>query len=222
MLLEVDNIELNLSGQCVLKGIYLKAETGKITGILGANGCGKSSLLNVIFGDLQPRHKLIRIDNKPYLKPLFTYAGMVKYLPQQNFIPQHLKVKTVFDLFGISWEECIAYFESLNNYRDSRIKELSGGEKRIIETYLVVKGKAEILLLDEPFTHLAPIYINTFRNILRQEATHKAIIITDHLFHHIIDIADDLYAIKNGCTRLIKDPEELKDLDYLNAGSLTK
>ena len=59
MLFEIDNVELRMASEHILKGIYLKAETGKITGILGANGCGKSSLLSILFGNLSPENKLI-------------------------------------------------------------------------------------------------------------------------------------------------------------------
>lgn len=217
MFIEIDNIELNFGGQQLLKGIYLKAETGKITGIMGANGCGKSSLLNVIFGNLQPRHKLIRINSSPYLKPLFSYSGIVKYLPQHSFLPTHLKLKTIFRLYGVSWEGFLKDFDFFAEYHNSKITEVSGGERRIAETYLIIKSKAEVLLLDEPFTHLAPVYIEDFRRILREEAKHKAVIITDHLFRHIIDMADELYFIDNGCTRLINDREELERLNYLSS-----
>lgn len=69
--IEIDNVELNFGINEVLKAIYFKAEKGKITGILGRNGCGKTSLLRIIFGELKPNNKLIRIDNKPILTPLY-------------------------------------------------------------------------------------------------------------------------------------------------------
>ena len=59
MILEIDNVELYFSTKRVLGGIYLKAETGKTTGILGSNGSGKSCLLNIIFGTLKSKYKLI-------------------------------------------------------------------------------------------------------------------------------------------------------------------
>ncbi|UJH92604.1 ATP-binding cassette domain-containing protein [Antarcticibacterium sp. 1MA-6-2] len=219
MYIEIDNVELSYSTEVLLKGIYLKAETGKITSILGTNGCGKSSLLKVIFGSLNPHHKLIRINNKPHLKPLYTYKGIVKYLPQDPFIPTHLKLKTVFKVFGVSWEDFVADFSNHSGYQNYNVNELSGGERRIVEIYLILKSKAEILLLDEPFTHLAPIYIEQFKKLLKAEARTKAIILTDHLYQHIIDLADDLYLIKNGCTKLVKDPRELEDQQYLITGS---
>lgn len=220
MLFEVDNVELSYSGENLLNGIYLKFETGKITGILGANGCGKSTLLNVIFGSKKPRHKLIRIDQKPYLAPLYSYKGMVRYLPQNEFIPKHLKLKNAFRLFEVSWDNFITDFEKMSCYHNSPMHELSGGERRIVETYLILMSKADILLLDEPFIHLSPIYIEKFREIILREGPGKAIVITDHLYQHIIDLADDLYFLTNGCTQLIKDPMELENLKYLSSGTL--
>ncbi len=63
-ILEIDNVELNFGVVEVLKAIYFKAEKGKITGILGSNGSGKTSLLRIIFGELIPNNKLIRLDQQ--------------------------------------------------------------------------------------------------------------------------------------------------------------
>src|SRR5690606_41298036 len=102
MIFEIDNIELDFGKKRILSGIYLKAETGKITGIIGANGTGKSSLMNIIFGNLKPTQKLIRIDSKAYLKPLFT-SGLVKYLPQHSVIPPYLPLANAFQLYKVDW-----------------------------------------------------------------------------------------------------------------------
>ncbi len=220
MLIEVDNVELSYSGENLLNGIYVKFETGKITGILGSNGCGKTTLLNVIFGSTKPLHKLIRIDQKPFLSPLFTHDGLVRYLPQNEFIPKSFKLRNAFRVFDVSWENFVFDFENMSGYHSSAMSELSGGERRIVETYLILMSKVDILLLDEPFTHLSPIYIDKVRDIILREGKEKAIVVTDHLYQHIIDLADDLYFLSNGCTQLIKDPAELENLKYLSTGTL--
>lgn len=70
MIFELDNVELNFKSKRILSGVYIKAETGKVTAILGRNGCGKSSILNITFGNLKPKYKLVRLNQKPVLKPL--------------------------------------------------------------------------------------------------------------------------------------------------------
>ncbi|GFZ87110.1 ABC transporter ATP-binding protein [Aquaticitalea lipolytica] len=219
MILEIDSIELYFSSKRILNGVYLKAETGKVTGILGSNGSGKSCLMNIIFGSLQPKYKLIRIDNEPILKPLYT-INCVGFLPQHALTPNNIKVKTVFKLFRLDWLEFITVFESFSLFKNSKINSLSGGERRVLETYLILKSKNEIVILDEPFSHIAPLYIEKFKRLIAIEKQTKAIIITDHYFRDVIDTSDELYLLKNGCTKLINNLEELEDYKYLSIGSL--
>ncbi|HSP40559.1 MAG TPA: hypothetical protein VLN46_03935, partial [Gillisia sp.] len=140
---------------------------------------------------------------------------------QASFIPSHLKITTVFKLFGVSWTDFVADFDSFSTYANSTVREISGGERRLIEAYLIINSKADLVLLDEPFTHLSPIYIEKFTKILKTETKNKAVVMTDHLYHHIIDLADDLYFLTNGCTQLIKDPVELENLKYLSSGTVS-
>lgn len=219
MILEIDNVELYFKEKRILNGIYLKAETGKTTGILGSNGCGKSCLLKIIFGSLKPKYKLIRINSKAVLKPLYQ-TKLVAYLPQHHFIPNRIKVRTAFKLFKVSWENFIVDFESFSVFKNQNLNKLSGGERRLIETYIILKSDRKIVLLDEPFSHLAPLHIEKIKKLITAEKQHKSIIITDHMYRHIIDTSDNIYLIKGGHTKLINDLTELEDYKYLSLGAL--
>lgn len=218
MIFEIDNIELYFADKQILNGVYLKAETGKVTGILGPNGCGKSSLLNIFFGRLQPRHKLIRIDKKPYLKPLFKY-GMVNYLPQQNFIPPKMKLETCFQLFKVDLREFLKIFPEFKAAKNNKMRELSGGQQRVLEIYICLNSRAKLILLDEPFSHLSPLYVEKIKHLLQKLKKKKAIIITDHMYRHILDSSDEIYLLKNGSTQLIKEEKALEDYQYLRVGT---
>ena len=221
MILEIDNVELYFKNKRILNGIYLKAETGIVTGILGSNGCGKSCLLQIIFGSLKPKFKLVRVNNKPILKPLYK-TKLVKFLPQYHFIPNRLKLKTVFHQYKINWKTFINEFDSFKPYENFKFNKLSGGEKRLIEAYITLKSKSKIVLLDEPFSHLSPIHIEKIIQIIEREKKDKAIIITDHMYRHILNTADTIYLLKNGCTKLINDSLDLEDYKYLKEGQLTQ
>ena len=220
MILEIDNVELYFKNKTILKGIYLKAETGKVIGILGSNGCGKSCLLQIIFGSLKPKYKLVRIDNTPILKPLYQ-TSLVKYLPQHTLIPKNLSMKHIFKLYGVNWLDFVNLFDEFLHYETFKSKQLSGGQRRLIETYIVLKSDGKIVLLDEPFSHLAPLHIEKISNIINEEKQKKAIIITDHFYRNIIESSDDIYLLKNGTTKHIDNILELEDYKYLNEGSLT-
>lgn len=219
MIFELDNVELYFKDKRILNGIYLKAETGKVTAILGRNGCGKSCLLNIAFGNLKPKYKLVRLDSKPLLKPLFT-TGIAKFLPQYNFIPDGMKLSFIFKLYDLNWSIFIEHIEAFSIYEHSKINALSGGERRIIETYIILKTKSKIVFLDEPFSHLAPLQINTIKQLISEEKKDKVIIISDHMYQHIIDSSDVIYLLKNGTTKKIEQLTELEDYNYLSEGSL--
>lgn len=219
MIFEIDNVELYFKEKRILNGIYLKAETGKVTGILGSNGCGKSCLLNIAFGRLKPKYRLVRINGKAILKPLYQ-SQLVAYLPQFNFIPNTIKIKNVFYLFKVSWEDFISLFETFDLFKNSKINKLSGGERRLIETYIILKSNRKIILLDEPFSHIAPVYVEKIKTLISQEKEHKVIIITDHMYRHIVELSDTIYLIKNGSTKLINDIKELEYYNYLRSGTL--
>lgn len=219
MIIELDSVELYFNERRILNGIYLKAETGHIVGLLGRNGSGKSCLLQILFGSLRPKYKFVKLDDEPLTKPLYA-LNIASYLPQHHLAPDHLKIKTLFQIMKLDWEDFISHFENFQTYNNARIGRLSGGERRVIETYAVLKQKRKIVLLDEPFSNIAPLHIEKIKALIISEKLNKAIMITDHYYRDVIDICDDLYLLNNGCTKKIDKLAELEDYKYLNPGKL--
>lgn len=215
MIVEADNIELNFDNKKILSGVYLKAETGKITGLLGRNGCGKTCLLRIIFGDLNSKYKNIRINSKHYKKDLYT-TNMIAYLPQHQLIPKNLKLNKIFKQFDIDWSTFTELFDSFKTYKTSRTNELSSGELRVLETYLILNSGKAIILLDEPFSFIAPLYVEKFKLLIQEKKEHAAILITDHFYNDILEISDAVYFLKNGYSKLIKTKTDLENEGYLN------
>lgn len=214
MILKVDNIELSYDRKIILDGIYLQAETGKLTGILGRNGSGKTSLLSIIYGTVSPKYKLIRLDEKPITKKLYK-TGLVAYLPQFSYLPKHLNLKQAFYLYDVSWEGFIKEFPSFKPLLKNKKDEISGGELRLIETYLILYIKVKIILLDEPFSGLSPLYIEKLKTIILKIKKEKILILTDHFYNDVLDIADTIYLCKDRSLKLIDNKEKLVEHGYL-------
>lgn len=213
--LEVDSIILEFDTKRVLQDVYLKNETGKTTGILGRNGTGKTCLMNIIYGELQTNNKSIRIDGRAIFEG-YRNPGTFRYLPQFNFIPGNLKIKRVFKDFSLNFAKFIEYFPEFEKYYNLKVKNLSGGEIRILEIYSILASKTKFCMLDEPFSQVMPLHVDTIKSIINDEKKSKGIIITDHLYEHIIDICDEIYVIVNGKTYLTKDITDLIKLGYIN------
>ncbi|MCD4792043.1 MAG: ATP-binding cassette domain-containing protein [Bacteroidales bacterium] len=212
-ILETDSIILEFGEKKVLSDVYLKIKTGEIIGLLGRNGAGKSCLMNIIYGELNPFDKSVRIDGKVFFEA-YKYPNIIKYMPQFNFVPQSLKLNRIFKDFNLEYDELTELFPDFSSCYNFPLRKLSGGQNRIIELYVILKSKSQFCMLDEPFSHLMPIQTEAVKKLIQKEKLNKGILITDHMYDHIIDISDRIYVIKNGKTHLINSIQEIEDLGY--------
>lgn len=213
--LEADSIQLDFDFRRILSDVYLKCETGKITGLLGRNGQGKSCLMNIIYGSLNAVSKSIRFDNVS-ISHAFKRPDLLLYLPQFNFIPKSLTVKRIFSDFNLLYSDFEKVFPEFKLKYTSSLSNLSGGQKRLIEVYLIIKSKSHFAMLDEPFTHLMPLQIEKVKEILLQEKHNKGFLVTDHMYKQIIDVCDSLYILTNGKTHLTNSITDIEALGYAN------
>jgi ABC-type multidrug transport system ATPase subunit len=218
-MLEVDNIEKYFGNVQILYGVYLKATQGKVTGILGSNGCGKSTLLKIVFGAMKSKYKLIRVDGRVIQKKLYT-TGMIKYLPQHHFIPDFMSIRKALQLYNVSEQSFEAFFVNEDFDFSQKFGILSGGQRRIVEVFLTIKTPSRIILLDEPFSHIAPVQVEKIKELIHTEKQHKIIVITDHLYRDITEVSDEIYLIKNGSSKHIQHLSELESYQYISEGSL--
>ena len=211
-ILEIDSAELAFGGRSILSGVYLLAETGCVTAVLGRNGCGKSCLMKILSGALKAGFCSMRIDGKWHGR--FTEKE-VRYLPQHAFIPGWLRLERVLRDFGLSREELERWFPLFVPLRGSRIGELSGGEQRILECFVILRSRTQFVLLDEPFSQIAPLHVETLQTLIRQEKMAKGILLTDHMYRHVTGIADRLYVMTDGQAYPCENDEELVRRGYL-------
>lgn len=210
--LEADSIELAFDGRKILSSIYLKCETGRITGLLGRNGQGKTCLMKIIYGSL-PCEKSVRFDQVAYTEA-YKQPDLLRYLPQFNFIPKSFSLKRVFKDFELDYSVFGKTFPEFVSKYTTAVGSLSGGERRLVELYVILKSRSQFAILDEPFTHLNPIQIDKVKELLLEERKHKGLLITDHMYQHIVDVCDNLYVLSNGKTHLTKNREDIETLGY--------
>jgi ABC-type multidrug transport system ATPase subunit len=214
-LLEVDSITKSYKYPPVLTNIYFKCKTGDIAGILGRNGTGKSTLLKIIFGTVPAENKFIRIDGKIYDCPYKT-KNLVCYLPQHDFLPKNFSVEKVIELYH-GRSSIDTYFEDkfLQNSRKKRISYLSGGELRYLEIRILLDLDSKFLLLDEPFNGLSPIAVEHIKKLIIAASKTKGILLTDHDYRNVLDVANSYWLLRNGGIQLLTDKSQLVQWGYI-------
>jgi ABC-type multidrug transport system ATPase subunit len=212
--LEADGIQLEFGLRRILSDVYLKCETGKITGLLGRNGQGKSCLMNIILGTLNSSSNAVRFDGT-VTRNIRKRPDLLLYLPQFNFIPKGLKVKQVLDDFRLTYSDFENRFPEFNEKMDLKVSRLSGGQWRTLEIYIIAKTPSLFAMLDEPFTHLNPIQIEKIKAFLQEEKANKGFLITDHMYSHLLEISDTVYLLKDGKTHVAKTLDDLDALGYI-------
>jgi len=214
--LEADSIQLEFGLRRILTDVYFKCETGFITGLLGRNGQGKTCLMNIVYGNMLASSKSIRFDNVSIYQA-YKRADLLTYLPQFNFIPGEFTLTRIFKDFNISFIDFGYYFPDFKTRSETKIKHLSGGQRRLIEVYVIIKSKSQFSMLDEPFSHVMPLHVETIKELLMVEKLNKGFLITDHMYRQFIDICDNLYVLTEGKTHLTKTIDDIERLGYARA-----
>jgi ABC-type multidrug transport system ATPase subunit len=215
-ILEADSIQLDFGVRTILSDIYIRCETGTITGLLGRNGAGKSCLMRILYGDLAATNRSVRFDGMPVAEP-WRRPGLLLYLPQFDFIPGSLTLRRVlldYELEFSGLEKKFPEFGATAAHR-SKVKQLSGGQRRLLHLYIILRSASKFVLLDEPYTHLMPLQIEKVKEMLLEEKQNKGLLITDHLYRAVTAVSDRVYVLANGQTRLAATDRDLETLGYV-------
>ncbi len=181
-------------GEPVLKGLNLEIPAGRIIGLLGPNGCGKSTFIKLVAGLLQPDSGEIRVGGFEVGEKS---KALISYLPERTYFDPSMKVNELIDYF----EDFYADFDKAKAYGllaalhidpVARLKTLSKGTKEKVQLVLVMSRRAKLYLLDEPIAGVDPAareyILSTIVGNYNPEAT---IIITTHLITDVEQVLDD-------------------------------
>lgn len=197
-------VDLNKSykrNKPVLSNLNLRIPAGRIIGLLGPNGCGKSTLIKLIAGLLQPDSGEIRVGGYP-VGP--ESNALISYLPERTYFSSGMRVEqlvTFFQEFYADFDKARAYqlLKDLNIDPKAQLKTLSKGTKEKVQLILVMSRNAKLYLLDEPIAGVDPAareyILSTIVGNYNPEAT---VIITTHLITDVEQVLDDFMFLSYG------------------------
>ena len=204
---EVQNISKSFDGRPVLKKLSLKVFPGECVGVLGPNGCGKTTLFSMCIGEQDPDSGKIILKNKSIDEiPIHLRAKEgLGYLPQQRSVFDMSVYDNIMGIAQISikdvekqkfiTEKILEEF-NLSHLRSLNASVLSGGEIRRLMMGRVMINNPKIVLLDEPLAALDPLVIQDIQKyILKIQSRGTAILVTDHNVKNLFDITDRNYVL---------------------------
>jgi branched-chain amino acid transport system ATP-binding protein len=212
----------------ILQGIDIKAETGKLTTVLGANGVGKSTLLKAIYGFLKPNAGEIYLDGQRVDgTPTFQLINLgISYIPQQTGIFRWLTVEENIQLGGWTFrrdkkrltqkiDENYERFPILKEKRKQQAGELSGGQQRMVELSRTMMTDPTLILVDEPTAGLAKLLSQEVYQMLvdLRDRDGLTIILVDQEIRQALKIADYVYVLDLGRNKFDGPVEEFSDLE---------
>ena len=189
-------------GKYVLDDFNLTIGGGRIVGLLGPNGCGKSTLMKLISGLLTPNGGEILICGEEVGDKS---KALISYLPERTYFSSQQKVSELVDFFADFYtdfdkEKANALLDDLKIDKNARLKTLSKGTKEKVQLILVMSRRARLYLLDEPIAGVDPAareYI--LGTIVGNYAEDSTIIITTHLITDVEQVLDEyVFLSQNG------------------------
>lgn len=178
----------------VLNNFNLTLESGRIIGLLGPNGCGKTTFLKLTSGLLTPTAGAVEVCGQPVSEQT---NSLVSYLPERTYFSPTMKVSELMDYFcdfyaDFDRSRAEQMLADLQINPAAQLKSLSKGTKEKVQLVLVMARRAKLYLLDEPIGGVDPAsreYI--LRTIVGNYAEDATVVITTHLIQDIEPVLDE-------------------------------
>jgi len=212
-LLECVNLNKSFGDKKVLKDINLKISKGKIVGLLGKNGTGKSTLIKLINDLLVPSSGKVLINGKEIG---VNSKKIIAYLPERTYLDKSMTVDRVIRYFGEFYDnfdegKARKLLNDLNLDTKEKLSNMSKGMQEKVQLVLVMSRRADLYILDEPLGGVDPAtrdYI--LDTILKNFNDGASVIISTHLIADIERILDEVIFIDNGKIILQEDTDTLR------------
>ena len=212
-ILECKSLTKKFTALTALSNVDLTLERGRIIGLLGPNGSGKTTMIKLINGLLVPTSGNILVDGKA---PGAETKKIVSYLPEKTYLPEWMKVSDTIEFFQDFYSDFDSKraFEMLDRLHldpKRRMKTLSKGTKEKVQLILVMSRNADLYCLDEPIGGVDPAardyILNTIISNYNENAT---VLISTHLIADIEKVLDEVVFIKDGNVTLHSSVEDIR------------
>ena len=213
-LLQVKDLKKSYGDHQVLNGINFKINPGMIVGLLGPNGCGKTSMIKSIVGLINDYEGEILIEGE---HPGVESKKAIAYLPEKNYLPAWMTpksaIKYMADFYeNFNKEKAYSMLKAFDLPENQKIKTMSKGMQEKVQLLLVMSREAKLYILDEPLGGVDPVARDfIMETIMKNRFENSSILLSTHLIYDIEGILDRVLMIKGGELEVDTDVKNVID-----------
>ena len=221
--LEIEGLHVRYGGIVALRGVSIEVRVGETVLLVGANGAGKSSLINAVIGMVPTASGTIRFDGRDLAG--ISCAGRARrgigYSPEgrrvfrsltvtENVLSGTLGLRRAKAEANLAWIKEL--FPLLTARADQPANQLSGGEQQIVALARAASTMPKLLLLDEPFLGLAPVWIGRISEAVRElQRRGTTILMSEQMARPALKLVDRAYVIRGGEVRRGGSVDEIRE-----------
>jgi ABC-2 type transport system ATP-binding protein len=213
-MIRLKQVKKRYLNKTALRGIDLELVPGKIYGLIGANGSGKSTTMKLIAGLIQPTSGHVFVNDQPVDRRI---AKVVSYLSELDEFYGFYTVEETIDFYASQFSDfnrkkADAIREYMKLDPNSKVKHLSKGNRGRLKIVLTLAREAPVILMDEPLSGLDPMVRDSIVKGLISfiDLEHQVVIITTHEIKEVEAILDEIIVIKNGKILAQENVEDIR------------
>lgn len=217
-MLEIKNLIKTFGDNKAVDDISFVVENGKMYGLVGRNGAGKSTTFRMILGIIEPTEGIVLYNGKKIDSKVSDKIG---YLPEEGSLIPEYTVLELCEYYGALKlmkssevrEKIIYWLEEFNvlEFLNKKVKDLSKGNKQKIQFIVSVLHNPDLIILDEPFSGLDPISVEEIkRAVIKLRNEGKTIIFSSHRMDHVAELCESVIIMDKGKTILQGNIKELE------------
>lgn len=212
-IIKIENLKKSYGKKVVLDDISLSLGENQIIGLLGPNGCGKTTLIKTLTGLIKDYEGNILIDGE---KPGVHTKSIIAYLPEKSYLPDWMRpvdaLKYFADFYSdFDTQKAEKMIRDFDLDMKQKIKTMSKGQQEKISLILVMSRRAKLYILDEPLGGVDPAARDAILSlIMNNYAEASTVLMSTHLIHDIEPVLDRALMISRGKLVLNADVEKIK------------
>lgn len=200
-LVYLDHVQKVYGKHIALGDVSVNIQPGRIIGLLGPNGSGKTTIIKLVNGLLQPTSGNVYIHGEV---PSAKTKQVVSYLPDTTYLDENMKISETIRFFqdfynDFNPQRAYQLLNDLHLHPEQKLKQLSKGNKEKVQLILVMSREADLYILDEPIGGVDPAardYI--LRTIIQNRRPNSSVLISTHLIADVEQVLDEALFINQG------------------------